>query len=278
MTYAFRTALNASTLFPFRLSLPEQIRVAAEAGYEGIEVWTKDIDAYLEGGGTLAELRRLAAEEGIAFANAIAFWKWADRDAHERAGGLELAVREAGRLAELGCPAAAAPPFGAVEGMTLDRFAEHYAELARRLRTLGVDPLLEFWGRAKALSRLEEVVAVAERSGVAGARLLLDPFHLYTGGSDPEALASLHGDRIGIVHVNDYPAHPPRETIEDRDRVFPGEGVFPGERFAAALREAGYRGFVSLEMFVPDFGGRSALDVAKHGLDCVRRIYGATAT
>jgi 2-keto-myo-inositol isomerase len=271
---AFRTALNASTLFPFRLTLPEQIRVAAEAGYEGIEFWMKDVAAYLEQGGKLAELRRTASDEGISFSNAIAFWKWADRDERERAGGMELALREAERLAELGCPTAAAPPFGEVEGCSLDRFADCYGELSRRIRPLGVDPLLEFWGRAKALSRLEEAVTVAERSGVTDAKLLLDPFHMYTGGSSLEVLSRLGGDRIGIVHVNDYPADPPRETIQDRDRVFPGEGVFPGERFASLLHASGYRGFVSLELFIPDFGGRSALDVAKSGLETVRRVYG----
>jgi len=269
-----RAALNASTLFPFRLTLPEQIRVAAEAGYEGIEIWTKDVDAYLEHGGTPAELRRIAGDAGIVFANAIAFWTWADVDERERAAGLELAVREAEKLAALGCSAAAAPPFGAVEGASLERIAECYAELAGRLRPLGVDPLLEFWGRAKKLSTLEEALLVADRSGVEGAKLLLDPFHMYTGGSSPEALSRLSGDRIGIVHVNDYPADPPRETIQDRDRVFPGEGVFPGGAFASTLRDSGYRGFVSLELFIPDFGGRSAVEVAKYGREAVKRIYG----
>ncbi len=272
---AFRYALNASTLFPFRLTLPEQIRVAAKAGYEGIEFWMRDVDAYVEAGGTLAELRRCAADEGVAFANAIAFWKWADLDEKERAGGMELAVREAETLAELGCPSAAAPPFGTVEGVSLERVAACYGELAGRLRPIGVDPLLEFWGRAKALSRLEEAIYVADTSGVADARLLLDPFHMYTGGSSTEALAALDGRRIGIVHVNDYPANPPRETIQDRDRCFPGEGIFEGERFAAGLRDTGYRGFLSLELFIPDFGGRTAVEVASRGLEAVKRVYGA---
>src|SRR5690606_27302303 len=129
----FRMALNASTLFPFQLTLTEQIRVAANAGYEGIEFWMSDVDEHLSAGGTLAELRRVAEEEGIVLANAIAFWKWADLDEKERAGGMELAVREAERLAELGCPSAAAPPFGTVEGSSLERIAECYGELVSRL-------------------------------------------------------------------------------------------------------------------------------------------------
>ncbi len=271
---AFRAALNASTLFPFRLALPEQIRVAAAAGYEGLELWIRDVASYLEQGGSLAELRRLAGDEGIAFANAIAFWKWADTDDRERAGGIELAAREAEWLAELGCPSAAAPPYGDVEGSSIERFADCYGELARRIRPLGVDPLLEFWGRSKALSRLEEAIAIAERREAADAKLLLDPFHMYTGGSSLETMSRLSGDRIGIVHVNDYPADPPRETIQDRDRVFPGEGVFPSGTFASLLHNSGYRGFLSVELFIPDFGASSAPDVARRGLESVRQAYG----
>ena len=73
-TFPFQTALNASTLFPFKLSVPEQVRVAAEAGFAGIELWVKDLDIYLAAGGTLPELRAVVADAGIAVINAIAFF------------------------------------------------------------------------------------------------------------------------------------------------------------------------------------------------------------
>lgn len=274
--FPFKLSLNTSTLFPFKLDIEEQISVAAEAGYEGVEIWVRDLHAYVAGGGTIGRLRSHIGKAGIRVVNAIAFWAWADEDEAERARGLELAQKELELLAELGCAAAAAPPFGHVEGVSLNAMAVRFAELAQLARNFGVEPYLEFWGRAKRLSRLSEAVYVAMESGVPDAKVLLDPFHMYTGGSPIEWLSYLNGERIGIVHVNDYPASPSRDTIADKDRLFPGEGVLPSNRFAKLLQEAGYNGYLSLELFIGDFAGRSALDVAKQGIESMKRTYSIT--
>jgi sugar phosphate isomerase/epimerase len=87
----------------------------------------------------------------------------------------------------------------------------------------------------------------------------------------------LRGDNIGIVHVNDYPAEPPRETITDASRVFPGDGVAPSAALARRLHAAGYTGYLSLELFIEAFPGRTALEVAQEGLAKMRAAYGGEA-
>ena len=271
--FPFKTALNTSTLFPFALSVPEQVRVAAEAGFEGIELWVRDLDAYLAAGGTLPELRAEIADAGVTVVNAIAFFPWADADDATRARGLDQAEREMGMLAELGCAAVAAPPFGNVAGVSLDAMAGHFAHLASLARQIGIEPYLEFWGRAQTLSRLSEALYVAMESGLPDVKLLLDPFHMYTGGSPLLSLAYLNGAHIGIVHVNDYPAVPAREQITDSQRVFPGEGIAPTHAFARTLHRAGYRGYLSLELFLKSYHGQSALKVAQRGLAAMHKAY-----
>lgn len=268
--FPFKTALNASTLFPFKLDVRQQITVAAEAGYEGIELWVRDIEAYLAEGGTVGALRAFLSARGIALVNAIAFWAWADSDPAKREEGFRQAETEMQMLAELGCVAVAAPPFGSVEGVALDDMAAQFARLSELGQRMGIEPYLEFWGRAKTLSRLSEAVYVAMQSGRPDAKLLLDPFHMYTGGSDIGGLAYLSGAAIGIVHMNDYPASPGRETITDAQRVFPGEGIAPLSELARLLAQAGYTGYLSLELFLDDYGSQSALDVAKRGLAAIQ--------
>ena len=272
-TFPFRTALNASTLFPFKLSVPAQVRVAAEAGFAGIELWVNEIDAYLAAGGTVAELRAVVADAGIAVVNAIAFFAWADADDLTRARGCAQAEREMRMLAELGCAAVAAPPFGNVASVSLTTMAGHFAHVAKLAREIGVEPYLEFWGRAHTLSRLSEALYVAMESGLSDAKLLLDPFHMYTGGSELASLAYLNGANIGIVHVNDYPATPAREQITDAERVFPGEGIAPTHAFAGMLHRAGYRGYLSLELFIENYHGQNALEVARRGLAAMQTAY-----
>jgi sugar phosphate isomerase/epimerase len=271
--FLFKTALNASTLFPFKLNVKQQVRVAAEAGFEGIELWVKDIDAYLANGGTLHDLRTYILDTGIAVVNAIAFFKWADADERTRERGFAQAEREMRILAELGGAAIAAPPYGNVESISLEAIAGHFARLAELARRIGVEPYLEFWGRANKLSKLSEAVFIAMESGLPNAKILLDPFHMYTGGTQLQSLAYLHGANIGIVHVNDYPAVPAREQITDGDRVFPGAGIAPTHELASVLNRAGYRDYLSLELFVESYGSESALEVAKRGLAAIQTAY-----
>lgn len=269
----FKLSLNTSTLIPFRLGVKDQIRIAAEAGYEGIELWVRDIEVYLADGGDLNQLKRYISGTGLQVVNAIAFWTWSDRDSDQRSRGFEQAQREMELLAELGCTAAAAPPFGNVKDVSLDEIALHFAELAALARRIGIEPYLEFWGRAERLNTLRDAVYVADVSGVTDAKILIDPFHMYTGGSELQDMEGVPGEQIGIVHVNDYPAAPSRDSIQDSHRVFPGDGIAPSEALVKQLMNSGYQGYLSLELFMEHYGGLSALEVAKLGIDKIRKAY-----
>ena len=85
-------------------------------------------------------------------------------------------------------------------------------------------------------------------------------------------------DRINEVaamhafHINDYPADPPRETIGDADRVFPGDGVAPLPSMLSDIYEAGFRGVLSLELFNRKYWQQDPLSVARAGLGKIRAI------
>lgn len=271
--FPFKTALNASTLFPFQLDVVQQVELAAQAGYDGIELWVKDIEAYLAAGGTTRALRQQIEQSGLTLVNAIAFFAWADVDPEKRAQGLEQATREMKILHELGCLGVAAPPFGDVAEVSLPEMAEAFVALNQRAQAIGITPYLEFWGRASKLSSVSEALFVAAQSGIEDVKLLLDPFHMYTGGSKIEAISLLRGSTVGVVHVNDYPADPARATIADSDRVFPGEGIAPSQDLARLLHAIGYDGYLSLELFISDFGSETALEVAQRGLASIRNTY-----
>lgn len=59
-------------------------------------------------------------------------------------------------------------------------------------------------------------------SGHPRACLLPDVYHIYKGGSDFTGLKLLSAEALQVIHMNDYPADPPRDTISDRDRIFLG--------------------------------------------------------
>src|ERR1019366_10669762 len=57
-TPSFRYCLNTATLRGQKLGIVKEIEVAAKAGYDAIEPWIAALEAYIQGGGTLKDLRQ----------------------------------------------------------------------------------------------------------------------------------------------------------------------------------------------------------------------------
>ena len=75
-----------------------------------------------------------------------------------------------------------------------------------------------------------------------------------------------------VFHLNDYPADPPRAEITDAHRVYPGDGVAPLPDILRTLRDIGFRGMLSLELFNRDYWQQDALAVARTGLEKMKAV------
>ncbi|MCZ6795810.1 MAG: sugar phosphate isomerase/epimerase [Planctomycetota bacterium] len=263
---ALEICLNTSTLRGHDLGIEELVDIAAEAGYRGIEPWLSELDRYEEGGGVLEDLGRRIRDLGLEVPSAIDFPEWLVDDDARRGQGLEYARRSMERLARLGCGRIAAAPKSVDEPVDLLVAAERYRQLLEIGEEIGVLPVVEFWGGSPAVWRLEQAAAIALAADHPHATVLVDVYHLYKGGSALQALGHLQGDFVGLVHWNDYPADPPRERIDDADRVFPGDGVAPLWTVASLLGRIDYRGMLSLELFHPEYYRRPPREVAREGL------------
>jgi sugar phosphate isomerase/epimerase len=135
---------------------------------------------------------------------------------------------------------------------------------------MGVRPLLELWGTHPVLGPLSHGVHVAVATGRADASMLLDVFHLYKSGTSFASLAQVNGASLHVFHVNDYPDAADPSKLNDGNRVYPGDGVAPSARIYRHLRDIGFRGVLSLELFNRDYWSRSADDNLRIGLEKTR--------
>lgn len=272
-------ALNTSSVRGQKLSVPEQIQVASDAGYDGIEPWIRDLRTYIDDGGSVAELRTRIEDAGLEVSSAIGFAQWIADDEQQRAAGLDEARNDMELVASIGGTRIAAPPVGAHRsaGPPLPVIAERYRALLEVGSEMGVAPMLELWGFSPTLSRLSELAFVATAAEHPMACVLPDFYHIYKGGSDFAALGMIEASRMPVFHINDYPSDPPRETIADKHRVFPGDGVCPLPEVISMLLEHGFSGTFSLELFNPDYWQRDAAEVASEGLQKSKAVVTAAA-
>jgi 2-keto-myo-inositol isomerase len=270
----FRYCLNTSTISGKKPGLEKYIEITARAGYDGVELWVRDVQEYLKGGKSLNTLRRLVNDSKVKVESAIGFAHWMVDDDERRKVGFQQMEQEMKIMAELGCARIAAPPAGVSGDTTLDllKVGERYKQLIELGKKTGVMPQLEFWGGSKAFFHLGQTLMVAAAANDPDVRILPDVYHLFRGGSGFNGLKMLHGRMIEIFHMNDFVATIPREEQADKDRVYPGDGVAPLKQVVSDLKNMGGTKVLSLELFNPEYWNDDPLKVARTGLQKMKNM------
>ncbi len=270
----FKFMFNTSTIRGQKLTLQAQIEVASKAGYDAIEPWVSDIDQFIKDGGNLKDMGKRIKDSGLTMESAIGFFEWIVDDDDKRKQALELAKKTMDNLSQLGGKRLAAPPTGATNkpGIDLYAAANRYRDLLVASSSIGVIPQVELWGFSKNLSKLGEVALVAIEAKHKDACILADVYHLFKGGSDFEGLKQLGPGALQVFHMNDYPKNLNSTEIQDKDRVYPGDGVAPLTSMLKTLRNNGFNGFLSLELFNREYWMQDANVVAKTGLEKMKEV------
>ena len=261
-----RIAINMSTISGYKLPIEQQIEFCAEAGYDGIELWIRDVQDYVKHGGNIDVLANRIKDSGLRIENMIGFAAWMTG-----CKGMDEMKREMELSSRLGSPYIAATCFGLT---SLDQFqksvyAENYRKLLDFGEEMGTIPLLELWGH-RVLSKLTDIIDIALGACHKKAGLLLDFYHLYRGGNSFNNLALLSGKAMPVFHINDYPGNILREDLKDSDRVLPGDGICPFQEILPILFNIGFSGTFSLELFNPEYWRKYTIqELLKRGKESI---------
>ena len=266
----FGYCLNTSTIRGNKLDIVSVVNAASKAGFQGLEPWINEIDDYTSKGGTLKDLGQRIADAGLTVENAIAFNAFLDDDDARRAASMEKLKIDMDKVAQIGGHRIAAPPGNSRVAVSLDTAATYYRAALEMGEKMSVQPLLELWGTHPVLGPLSHGIYVTVAAGRADASLLLDVFHLYKSGTPFTALTQINGASLHVMHLNDYPQAADPSTLNDSHRIYPGDGVAPLQQIFRDLRDNGFRGYLSLELFNRDYWARSADENLKTAMEKIR--------
>ncbi len=268
---AVTLGLNGATIMP--ASLDEDIAVAAEAGYDGLEIWAAKLDRCLERHSQAALAETFAAAGIVPWTiNSIENITFGDRAAtmavSERC--LELSVISRA----LGSPSIVLVPGPLPEGATRDQVIRETVRALRELSDVadGVPLSFEFIGRAGcSVARLDLALEIIEAVNRATVGLVIDTFHFHAGGSALADLSRVPLDRLHVLHINDAEPLPPA-ALTDAHRLYPGEGAIDLQGILSALAARGFAGHVSIELFRPEYWGQEPLLVARTARERTRGV------
>jgi sugar phosphate isomerase/epimerase len=128
------------------------------------------------------------------------------------------------------------------------RGVDNLREAAEIARPYGVSLMLEFFKFSTFINCLSTSLMVVRAAGHPNVKLMMDTFHFWNGPSKLEDFEQLRDGELAHLHFEDTPGDPPRELIEQRHRVLPGDGVAALKTIVDAAKRKKYAGPLSVEL------------------------------
>jgi sugar phosphate isomerase/epimerase len=257
------------------VSLPERIELTGATGFSGFGIVHQDLAAYLDGGGTLAELRSHLDDAGITIVELEFLTDWWLPDP-KRTGSdatLRLLVEAAGSLGardvKIG-PDINGGPFD------LPRYGEALHRVAEEFAQTGTVVAIEFmpFSNVPSLAAGVELVRAADHPN---AGLMVDLWHLVRAGDTLADLARTPIDLITSVELDDGSASAVGDGYEDtiHRRLLCGTGDFPVVEFISTLSSMGWAGPWGLEIINSEYRkrpvGEALADAYATTVSCLAR-------
>lgn len=258
-----KIALNGATTM--HADLETDIRAAAAAGFDLIEIWAAKLRVYLREN-TIDDLKALLEDnklepysinsiEHITFRNEVDYEK------------IKAETEELTSIAgAIGCPYVVVVPGRLPDGATKDSIIDESVRVLNELADIaeknGAGLAFEFLGQTdcsvQTLDLCSEIVNRVDRKNVGN---VLDTFHFYAGDSSFEAIDSLDPEKLFIFHINDA-ENLPKSELTDAHRLYPGTGILPIKEIKRRFDAIGYDRMVSIEIFRPEYWNQDPFEVA----------------
>ena len=256
--------LDTSTIRP--ASLKDKVSIAAEAGFDGIEPWDSELEEFEKNGGNLKALGAEIKKLGLKVPSVIGLWNAIPGTMPE----FELSLKETRRRMrmahDIGAEHIQTIPNTLPENYNQKWVAERYRDIIEiGMKEFNIKPALVFV-KYFTIKTLGQAVGIAMDANHPNALVIPDVYHMYISGGGFEGLKMLKGDAIAIFQFNDAPNTPAFKDLKDEHRVYPGDGILPLTSIFKDLKATGYKGFISLEMYNPNYYKEDLLQVAKTGL------------
>ena len=262
----FTLCLNTSTIKP--APLMDKIRLTAEAGFAGVELWLNDIYEYVGRGGEVRDVEKALSDHGLIVPCTIAMRAWGEASDLEYPLMLDECRRRMELAVRIGSPYIVATP--PREPCDLSRIAARYKDLLAIGREVGIKPVMEYISFFKSVTRLDQAWRIVQQVDDPDATIILDAFHTWNSGGSLDDLRPIPVERIAHYHIDDglevTPEGKRRGQQTDPDRVMPGDGAIDLRGEVALLTEKGYDGTVSLELFNKSLWERDPRDVLAQGI------------
>jgi 2-keto-myo-inositol isomerase len=265
-----RPCLNQATIN--QTDVETCVEVSASAGFKGIEFRMPKLQAYAASNRSSTELKQLLKDHDLESVclNSL------EEFCHVPAGDFDAVLYRAREFSTIcrqtGCKMFVCCPSPLPKNLSKSEALSMTADRLRRIAQMNADDSVgvafEFVGGASA-STLQDALEVIQATRASNVGLIIDTFHYYVGGSTLDELRDFPLERLWAVHFIDA-EQGPLETLTDEKRLLPGKGIIKLHDFARLLKDRGWDGWLSVELFREEYWKRDPFEVAKESMKSLK--------
>jgi len=265
-----KPCLNEATLK--QADVETFLEASAAAGFKGVEFRIEPLRSYAGSNHSWAELRQLLKDHKLESVCLNSFEDFATVPAANFEAVLHRA-REFSIICEntncglfVACPSVT--PKDMTKAQALEVTAERLDRIAGVADEHSVKIAFEFvYGRSS--NTLADAIKVVKTAKARNVGLLIDTFHYHVGESTLDMLKDFPLDRLWLVHFNDTEPGP-LNMLTDEMRELPGRGAIDLHKFVARLKERRWNGWLSVEMFRPEYWKRDPYELAQESMKSLK--------
>jgi sugar phosphate isomerase/epimerase len=241
--------------------LEERVAVAAAAGYDMVSIGPPDVERAQVAGIAPRELGRRIRDSGLEIVmDPVMHWY----------GGVPRATSRFARFSfeesMAMCETVGVNAVSVIGQTSSDvdaaGMATHFAALCDRAAGFGAVVQLEFIPMTE-IADLATAWAIVRAADRPNGGVLVDTWHFFRGNPDLALLASIPGDRIFSVQVDDAGPVGNDDLWQDtRHRLLPGDGQFDLDAVLGVLSRTGGLSYVGPEVLSPTLEAMPMLDAA----------------
>ena len=268
-----KIALNVVTT-GIEKPLEKDIQFAGKHGYDGVEIDTRKLETYLKDH-SMADLKKLLKENKLEVAALMAFPFIPFGE--KKKESLASIAKWAPVAKELGAPGLLTyiwfePPKELSEEQKFKEAGKAAAEYAEIAGKSGVKIILEPCGGAPFANNPKDVLRVIKEAGnPPNLGLMMDTFHYFKSNVSMTDKKAIPLNMLKLIHVNDCDDLP-REKLNDSNRLYPGKGIIPLVEDFKMLKEKGYEGYLSIEIFRQEYYDADQETVVKNAIEALKEV------
>lgn len=244
-------------------NLLQKISIAAEAGFDFIEVWHKDIIEFKNKFGLSPFIEKIK-ELNIKVASLKVLNNWFIGDDSLALVDLAKDINAEILVVKL------VPDEYFKSPIDLDHCIKRYNKLLSISNEKNIKPAIEFMALAKYMNKIDDVYKILDFSQGENKCLVLDTWHLWRNDDEQftnfiKTINNLNIDWAGIVHFTDAAKNIHRTQQKDGDRRMPTQGCLNLSKFSDVINNMGFSGYYSLNVYDKNLWNYDNLQTAVSG-------------